>query len=157
MAEQLKNHLETLVEALDDNGYEPEVFKNGLCAVLTLALFRYATLSLCLSNVDITVLYRIERDNDDDKELDRVVSHVMFGFEDDTLDIEGWEADDRWNIHIDENLNPYNDNAYNDTEYQIFKADDSLEVFFDICENYAMSLEDIDKIINIFENQMDAP
>jgi hypothetical protein len=153
MAEQLKNHLETLVESLENHGYEPRDFKNGLCAVLSLALFRYATTSLCLSNIDITVLYRIERNNDDDIEVDRFVSHVMFGFEKDTLDIDGWEADDRWNAHIDENLTPYNDEAYNDTEYQIFKADESLEGFFEICENFSMSLEGIDTLISIFEKQ----
>lgn len=116
-----------------------EIYRSGACGALTLALWQAASQHPAITpdmKLDITVLFRVERDNDTDEELDRVVSHAMLGLGDDTLDIDGWGADDRWNTRIEETISPWADNAYNDVDYQVFTE---LAPAIALIEQYSMT------------------
>lgn len=127
----LKAHLLTLVNQVAERG-DPEDYKSGGCGELTLWLWSALLKSegAIPAGADITVMYRLELDNDTDEELDRVISHVMLGLDGDTLDIEGWGADERWIERMDETITPWADNAYNQREYVIFTCPEQAAALF---------------------------
>jgi hypothetical protein len=134
----------------------PDDYRNGLCGSLTVALYHVMQQQFPTLTCELTIdfIYRIERDNDTDEEMERVLSHVMLGVGSQTIDIEGWGADDRWLDHIDANMSPWCDNTYNDTEYAVYT--DLLQVEKK-CEKYGVSLSNMPvalrKIMNFIQRK----
>lgn len=133
----LKSTLGLLVQSISERT-DPETYCSGGCGALTMALWLYIEKNHghLLPQCRILVLYRVEKCDDTDDELDRVISHIMLQVEADTLDIYGWGADERWCQRIDD-IEPWNDDAHNDVEYEELSCASALPK---TAEPYSMNL-----------------
>lgn len=108
---------------LTRDGLDP--YCAGLCAALSLHLWAHLERAHQVS-ADFLVMYRLERCNDSDEELERVISHVMLRYQGNAFDLQGWGADQRWEQRIDDTIAPWNDNAYNDIETVVVDTPEEL-------------------------------
>ncbi len=140
--------LEDLVDRLDILDDGKNSFRNGDCAALALALYTFALETQCFQEMPyVSILFRIERDKEDDVEIERTISHVMFCTHDHkSLDIGGWDADNRWLEHLDDNITPWAHNAYNDTEY-LDLTSGVKEALLQSCEPYGISLKRMPELL----------
>lgn len=123
---------------------DPYLFKTGECAALALAMYNVAMKTHSANSLSIVILYRLERDLEDDSVTDKVISHVMLGVDNDTFDIDGNNADERWNNHID-TIEPYRGN-YNDTDYKVISGSDIENETLEACREYSMPFDTLSKL-----------
>lgn len=112
-----KDNLNQIIEQYYDSHDDPESFRNGCCAEFATGLAQLIIEHCPDEHIEITIIYRVEKENNTDEELDRTLSHVIFCAFNDQFDIEGANAYDRWIEHCDENIEPWAKNAYNDYEW----------------------------------------
>jgi hypothetical protein len=112
-----KVSLNKIIEQYHVSHDDPESFRNGCCAELATGIAQLITQHRPDEAIEITIIYRVEKDNDTDEELDRTLSHVILCAFNDQFDINGNNAYDNWMEHCDENIEPWAKNAYNDYEW----------------------------------------
>lgn len=131
----LKNLLNNSISIISKK-YTPELFTTTHSANLAMALFLLAEKKLCTKNIELGVIYKLERRKDDNSEKSRVLSHVFVSVDLNSLDINGWNACDRWCDYIFDDIKPSSHTLYNDVEYLTLKGDEILDVLPGLCKQY---------------------
>lgn len=137
-----KSILNAAIELVREK-YDKSRFEDGDCANLALALYQYIRNDLGIKDVDINLLYRVEKEKSDDTEFCRTLSHVFVGIDLNSLDISGWMADERWVDRIFDDLEPSNSSLYNDTDYKTLKGVNVVEQVETECASYGVRFDPV--------------
>lgn len=139
-------HIQSLTDGLKSEPRGASPYIHGACASLALSLYKLMSESLPGLDFKIVALYRIERDIESGLESERTLSHVMLGLGLETIDINGWNAENRWCDHIEKNVPPYSSDFHNDIETVEFSGDDTVSKITELCAAYDVDLGDLDLI-----------
>jgi len=119
--------LHNAIDSVDSHFDCPETFTQDACGALAMALLQFSMQHSASPGLRIGVIFRIERNCDDDEELDTTFSHAMLATEDDTFDIHGNDAENRWYAHVE--MMECTPDTYNDTEYKEYSLEEAVALF----------------------------
>lgn len=91
--------LDLITQLRNDEG--DNTYISGECASLSLALHAYVANKHPGVGTSLQLIYRHEMDEDTEEENSRTLSHVVLGLDGETYDINGKQAVERWEEHVD--------------------------------------------------------